>query len=350
MKRMLHEAEEREAELKELKDSLRLYQIQQIWEMDVPSDVWQLIFSFVENDHASLWLELLSSSSIPYVWREAISQRSSLSFPQKTGYVYNHLKIIELMKKFPSLKKVAIYFSVNECTFPKFNTVVNLTLLPTKHRKRGRKLREEYYDLSSSFPNLQILSVRESLFNFKNISLIGRQNITQLSVLSIGQEELDLFPNLVKLQLFKVKERFLNIDNHLHLEEIHFEHTRNHSGTIYFSLRLKEKRSILMKSDKRKQFFNGLFSIDDGSISGSGELITTCLKVRLLQNDYQEESFVSDKNRISFKGQWKDGKIFGKFIVTTLSTGEMEVFDDIEKSEYYYRYRERLESLRIFGV
>lgn len=274
---------------------------------ELPSEVWSLIFSIIDDCDARLWLSLLSltsSKSLPRGWFGAITSMTKLAFLPNYDKVcyYNTEKILVLMKKFPLLSSIKVVcHAFNENSFlnepvGSLDRIKELCLIGPRQVIVNWVRKFVLFD---HLPNLESLDIGTfpivlipELLTYINESLIHR--ITTLRAFALKQMEIDKFVNLQTLELeLNLVTESLILDNLKFLRKVSINGPSRYNVIPDF----KEKRSIEISMKNRERTIRGNFSVLGGKITGEGSM----------------ELHLSKR---IFTGEWKDGLHCGIFTMT----------------------------------
>ena len=300
----------------------------------MPSEIWEMIFDRVENDHALLWLVLLHSN-IPPAWEKAISRRKSLSFPPRRGKTYNVAKIFSLLPQFPVLRKIriAVVNTLDVLYHESMKKIEEISFCPPSpgSRVRGRTnklhcIRHEPTNALEKVVNLDVSQLEQYYVEHCLLSLPLRtkMNLTELNMdgFLLKQKMLDLFPNLYSLTLDKC-EKGLHLNNHILVNKMRV--VRRYVPLFETSRYIE----LLFRTDRTSgTLYSGELTYGKGGFSGMITMELRHREVIHVSETFQEEThMMSERKTYIVTGELKDGKAIGSFTMRQKGCGDVVILD-----------------------
>ena len=300
--------------------------------MAIPTEIWERIFDNVESDHATLWLTLLKSSSIPEQWRVAISRRKSLSFPPKPDQNYNSGRVMNLMKEFPLLRKIRLY-NTNDfkwmCSeeMRKIEELSFYTETGFTGKVRGRLPEKKMLNL---LENVKVLSMDElspfvAHYCLLSLSPEAKKNLRDLKVIEITQKTLEEFPNLLSLSI-RQPVKCLHLNNNPQINKLTVK------NSLYLPLiEISRYIEIVMTQSRGvKIIYRGNLTINQKGISGFVSIEVARSIRKIASHPLREPSVEKEKRTYILTGELENDKTKGEFTkMIKGSNEEVKVIKDL---------------------
>lgn len=313
--------------------------------LEIPTEIWMLIFNQVDDDDASLWLTLLTTSkSVPIQWREAITMRRSLSFPPKLKKSYNSEKVMKLIIKFPSLQRIklcdngsnnnrhyATYFHFSE-----MRMIEELSFYASSEKpfpkQRGRIRRPLPIEDVSILENIRVLDISNLCLSIANdylekLPVQAKENLRELKVCDITQRTLATFPNLYTLDISKSSTRVKHLNENVDINKLYVK-----SRTCIPQIKVSRYIEISVISDNNKRItiiYRGNLTFNEKGICSNN------LSVEITTPKKRSTPIREAKTYI-FTGKFMDGQAKGEFTKMRKGKTEVKIIKDIEYDKHLY--------------
>lgn len=337
MKRPLDQIIQRKEELvSELSGLEKLYnenvreELSRLW---IPTEIWKLIFDQIESDNARLWLNLLTTRSVPEEWKDAIRKRTSLSFPALFQKSYNLEKVLRLLQKFPCLKKLKIACSrdfIHKLESPLLANIEEISFynFPGMRVRTNKELQRPGLNILANITRLDLmgLACRERLLSIMPIE--NKKRIISLKVDKINQQELELFPLLETLVL-NFLEKGIHLDKNLSLNKLHVLIS---SGLPKISS--PRDMEIQFSTSVTNYLYRGNICIHGNGITGQVTLILTADLSKPNPDYYSDVLFAKTSTTFVYEGRMENGKWVGSFTRRKIGSEKVKTFNKMHSDKH----------------